>query len=39
VYEANPDERHTVIKTQTVQENNKPIAAIMDFKEYARLSS
>jgi hypothetical protein len=26
-----------VIKTQIVKENNKPVAVIMDYKEYVRL--
>jgi len=31
------DGRRTVIKTQIVKENNKPVAVIMDYKEYVRL--
>jgi Ethanolamine utilization protein EutJ (predicted chaperonin) len=29
--------RLTMIKTQVVKENNKPVAVIMDYKEYLRL--
>ena len=31
------DGRLTVIKTHIVRENNKPVAVIMDYKEYLRL--
>jgi hypothetical protein len=33
----NTDRRPTMIKTQVVKENNKPVAVIMDYKEYLRL--
>lgn len=31
------DRRHTMIKTQIIKEDNRPVAVIIDYKEYMRL--